>query len=84
MRTMAAVVKFGHKPKPSLYERAAAVGRRDVGKNRKCRGAREQRHDQEGRRSDYVPSASDCPGSCAASWRPSATGGDRRASPERA
>jgi hypothetical protein len=36
MQTMAAVVKFGHKPKRSSYERAETVRRRDVGKNLEC------------------------------------------------
>lgn len=40
MRTMAAVVKFGHKPKLSLDKRAEAVGRRDVGKNLECQNKR--------------------------------------------
>jgi hypothetical protein len=34
--TMAAGVKLGHKPKLSSYERARAVGRRDVGKSLEC------------------------------------------------
>jgi hypothetical protein len=36
MRTMAAGVKFCHKPKLSPYERAEAVGRPGVGKNLGC------------------------------------------------